>query len=60
MEFADVILLNKVDLVSEEQVQELHQLLVCLNPGAKVLCTVKCELDLMEVLNTKRCVDLPA
>lgn len=37
IEFADIIVLNKMDLVSEAQLQELKALLRILNPGADVI-----------------------
>jgi G3E family GTPase len=36
VEFADVLLLNKVDLLSEQEQQQLRALLHKLNPSAKV------------------------
>ena len=37
IEFANVIILNKIDLLEKEDVIELHQLLQKLNPNAKLL-----------------------
>ena len=37
IEFANVILLNKIDLLEKEDVRELHHLLKKLNPSAKLL-----------------------
>ena len=54
IEFADVILLNKVDLVGEEEVAQLEALLRGMNPKAHILRTVKGEVPLKEVLNTGR------
>jgi G3E family GTPase len=39
VEFADVLLLNKVDLLSEQEQQQLRALLHKLNPSAKVRAT---------------------
>jgi G3E family GTPase len=39
VEFADVLLLNKVDLLSEQEQQQLRALLYKLNPSAKVRAT---------------------
>jgi G3E family GTPase len=36
IEFADVVLLNKIDLLSEQEQQQLCALLRKLNPSAKV------------------------
>jgi G3E family GTPase len=44
VEFADVLLLNKVDLLSEQEQQQLRALLHKLNPSAKVramLCSTQ-------------------
>jgi len=52
VEFANVILVNKADLVSPEQVLELKSILKKLNPGAKVITTEKSVVDLNEIINT--------
>lgn len=52
VEFANVILLNKADLVSVEEVLELKSILKKLNPGAKILITQNSEVDLNEIINT--------
>ncbi|UTH13897.1 GTP-binding protein [Macrococcus equipercicus] len=52
IEFADVILLNKADLVSAEDVGELKALLKQLNPEAKVYETAYSTIDLDLILNT--------
>ncbi|MDN3203204.1 GTP-binding protein [Algoriphagus sediminis] len=52
IEFANVILLNKVDMVSKEHAEELEAILQKLNPRAKVIRTEKGNVDLKEILNT--------
>ncbi|WP_078414113.1 GTP-binding protein [Priestia abyssalis] len=52
IEFANVILLNKVDLLAEEDVIELENLLKKLNPEANVIKTEHSEVSLHEILNT--------
>ena len=52
VEFADVILLNKLDLVSEQQAAELEAVLRALNPGARILPTTRSEVPLASVLDT--------
>ncbi|MFS0820715.1 GTP-binding protein [Bacillus sp. 1P02SD] len=52
IEFANVILLNKIDLISEEDRQELHAVLQKLNPDAKIIDTVQSKVALNEILNT--------
>jgi G3E family GTPase len=52
VEFANVILLNKTDLVAPEQVGELRAILRSLNPTAKVLESSFGKIDPREILNT--------
>ncbi|MGV3768358.1 MAG: GTP-binding protein [Chitinophagaceae bacterium] len=52
IEFANVIVLNKTDLISEAQSATLHQLLRELNPGALVVPAEKSRVDLKCILNT--------
>ena len=52
VEFANVILLNKVDLVKEQQLKDILEKLQALNPGAKVIKTRQSKIDVMEILNT--------
>ena len=53
VEFANVILLNKTDLVdSEEQVDKTLKLIKSLNPNAKIINTEYSKIDLNEILNT--------
>ncbi|MDX1972474.1 MAG: zinc metallochaperone GTPase ZigA [Candidatus Sumerlaeia bacterium] len=54
VEFADVILLNKVDLVDEKTKGQIRGLIHKLNPRAKVIETKYSQLPLREVLNTNR------
>lgn len=54
VEFADVILLNKVDLATPADLTRLHSMLKALNPTARLLETTRCEVDLTEVLNSQR------
>jgi len=53
IEFANVILLNKVDLINSKDAQELESLLRKLNPEAKIIKTSFSSIPLDEVLNTK-------
>lgn len=52
IEFANVILLNKTDLIEEVDVQELHGILRKLNPQAKIYNTAHSQIPLDAVLNT--------
>lgn len=52
IEFANVILLNKTDLVSSRQIKKIEATIKKLNPGAKVIKTKHSNVNLSEVLNT--------
>jgi len=52
IEFADVIVLNKIDLVTDDARGELRTLLRRLNPGAKILEAQHGRVALKEVLGT--------
>ncbi|MBY0123706.1 GTP-binding protein [Bacillus sp. S/N-304-OC-R1] len=52
IEFANVILLNKIDLVDAESVQELKAVLNKLNPEAKIIDSIFGCVELNEILDT--------
>ncbi len=52
VEFSDVILLNKTDLINETTEQALIKLVQKLNPSAKIIPTQQSKVDLKEILNT--------
>jgi len=52
VEFANVILLNKTDLVTPEQIEKIKSFIQHLNPTAVLRETVKSQVDLKYVLNT--------
>ena len=54
IEFSNVILLNKIDLVSEVEGDKLEALLRALNPSARVIRTKNSEVALTEVISTGR------
>ncbi|EAZ86680.1 GTP-binding protein [Lysinibacillus fusiformis] len=54
IEFCDVLVLNKCDLVSIEEVERLERILRALQPEAKIIRTVSGEMDPAEILNTGR------
>lgn len=54
IEFADVLILNKTDLVSTERADELEALLARLNPRAKLLRSERGRVPKGEVLKTHR------
>ncbi|USK36359.1 GTP-binding protein [Bacillus sp. F19] len=53
IEFANVLLLNKTDLLNEEDIDELYGVLRKLNPDAKILKTAFSKVPVSEILNTK-------
>ncbi|MEM1249884.1 MAG: zinc metallochaperone GTPase ZigA [Acidobacteriota bacterium] len=54
IDFADVILVNKTDLVSPEELHRVHGMVRALNPQAVIHDTVNSEIPLKEVLGTGR------
>ena len=52
VEFANVIVLNKLDLVTDEQALEVEAVIKALNPGAKVLMTTRGQVPLESVMDT--------
>lgn len=53
IEFANVILLNKTDLVSESKLQELKAVIQKFNPEAKIIESEYSRIPLNQVLNTQ-------
>jgi len=59
IEFADVILLNKIDLVlSEEKLQKIERTVRALNPKAKLYPTSRCENVPLDVLLNSNSFDM--
>jgi G3E family GTPase len=54
IEFADVILLSKIDLITSSEREELMAILQRLNPHAEILPMVMGEVPLAKILNTGR------
>jgi G3E family GTPase len=54
VEFANVIVLNKSDLVTQERLDETMALIKSLNPNAQVVCTRRSEVDLRWLLFTSK------
>lgn len=52
VEFANVIILNKSDLVTESQLGLLEKTVLKLNPSAKIIRTTNSEVNPREILNT--------
>ncbi|GAA5907333.1 hypothetical protein JCM6882_002809 [Rhodosporidiobolus microsporus] len=53
-EFSDVIIVNKADLVSPSQLDKVIAVVRQLNPTADIVTSVRSNVDLTRVLNTKR------
>jgi G3E family GTPase len=54
VEFADVILINKTDLVPAAELKELRAILHHLNPVAEIIESQRGKVDLQKILNTGR------
>lgn len=54
IEFADVIVLNKIDLITSEEALRVEATIKALNPGALTLMASRGQVPLEEVLNTGR------
>jgi G3E family GTPase len=52
IEFANVILLNKMDLVSDEDARQLESLLRAFNPHAQLIRITRGQVDPAQILNT--------
>lgn len=46
VEFCDVLIINKIDLISEEELAKLEKMLSALQPTAKIIKTTNSEVDL--------------
>ncbi|GAA5855837.1 hypothetical protein JCM8547_000379 [Rhodosporidiobolus lusitaniae] len=54
IEFADVIIVNKCDLVSPSQLDKIVSLLRQLNPSAEILTSIRSRVSLDKILNTRK------
>lgn len=52
IEFADVLIMNKMDLVNEDEKLRLMGILKKLNPNAKIIEAKKSQVNVKEILNT--------
>merc|ERR1719394_2113948 len=53
VEFSNVVVLNKGDLVSEEQQEDIIQKVNLIQPNAKIIKSVQSKVDVLEILNTQ-------
>jgi len=51
IEMATILIINKIDLVSEEQVEEVRSKITALNPHAKIFCTSYGHVDIASCLH---------
>lgn len=54
IEFANILLISKTDLMTDDEVKELHAILHSLNPDAEIVGMQKGHVPLDKVLNTKK------
>ena len=54
VEFADVILLNKSDLVTSDELRHLHGVIRSLNRDAKIVDSVRSKVSLDEIIDSKK------
>lgn len=52
IEFCTIVLINKVDLVTEEELKQVRQVVQVLQPQAKIIETTRSQIDLSLVLGT--------
>lgn len=52
IEFANVVIVNKCDLVSHTEVDKAKQLIRTLNPNARILTSTKADVDIGQLLDT--------
>ena len=52
VEFANIIVINKADLVSTNDLARLSRILTCLNPEAQLITTMFGTVDVADILNT--------
>merc|ERR1719296_546648 len=52
VEFSNVVILNKGDLVSQDQAEDIIEKITLLNPKAKIVKSVQSKVNVTEILNT--------
>ena len=53
VEYSNVVLLNKTDLVNDKQLKEVEETVTMLNTSAKVIACTNSTVDIKEVVDTK-------
>jgi G3E family GTPase len=54
IEFADVVILNKIDAATPDQIEAAHKIILALNPQAQIIETTRGQVALDQVLDTRR------
>lgn len=54
IEFCNTLIINKVDLVNEEQLKKIRAVVKKLQPNAHVIETTKCQVELSQILGTHK------
>ena len=52
IEFCDIVLLNKVSLISEEELRRVKMAIKALQPGAKIIDADYCDVDIDDLVDT--------
>lgn len=52
IEFCNTLIINKTDLVNEEQLKKIRVVVKKLQPNARVIETTKCQMELSQILGT--------
>jgi len=52
IEFANVIIINKIDLITSDQLEELRAIIHKLNPEARIITATESKVELVDVINT--------
>ncbi len=54
IEFSNVIIINKLDLITKEQLEAVEHLIKRLNPTAEIIHSTNAQVDYAKILNTKK------
>ena len=53
IEYCNILLLNKCDLIDEESLDKINRLVAKIQPNAKIIRSIKGKVDLTQILDTK-------
>ena len=55
LELADVILLNKMDLIkNQKEIKKIKDIIQKLNPGVEIIDTIRSKVPINKIINTKK------